>query len=107
MSQTKHSEPCQYDPHDKARDPFEKFPEVCVCEVVRTEDTAVSKAVATIGEALRNDPAYLISWQANIAMAFIDEWFNTKHGGAPSHMQVNHMANRAAEAFLRNLSRKS
>ena len=37
-------------------------------------DNKLKEAVSVLVEALRSDPEYYYSWQANIAMAFQDEW---------------------------------
>lgn len=53
-------------------------------------------------KALESDPGYRMSWLANIAMPFQDEWQRAvDSGGLPSTPdQIHAIANKAAEYFL-------
>lgn len=59
----------------------------------------VSKAIKTISEALKTDDAYYISWKANIAMAFKDQYSRNKKK-YKSKKDVHIMANLAADHFI-------
>ena len=63
--------------------------------------TAVQKAIKTLIKALEKDPGYRISWQANIAMSFVDEY--AFQGGRDSRKKVHNISNHAANRFLRLL----
>lgn len=54
-------------------------------------------AVIKLKEELKKDEGYYYSWQANIAMAFKDEYIR-KMGGTSSN--VHDIANQAARNFL-------
>jgi hypothetical protein len=58
----------------------------------------VSDAVKCVCAAIRKDKGYFISWQANIAMAFVDE--NRRQGSRDSYRKVHQVANTAAVNFL-------
>jgi hypothetical protein len=69
-------------------------------------------AVDALRKALRNDPELWNAYQANIAMAFIDEYSNYQdkhrkrikmHG--LKYEELHAMANQAASRFLDNLTR--
>jgi len=66
------------------------------------EEMSVEKEIKVICEAIKNDEGYRMSWQANIAMAFKDEW--TRYLGENSdiltHQSVHMIANNAAKNFL-------
>ena len=72
----------------------------------------LKEAVKTLCEALREDKSegsYYYSWQANIAMAFQDE-FNTwvralPHNVTPTQNQLHSISNAAAKNFLDLLTR--
>lgn len=66
----------------------------------------ISQAVKTITTEMKSDPGYRIGWQANIAMAFKDEWQRAvDSGGLPSTPeQIHVIANKAADNFLNILS---
>jgi hypothetical protein len=57
----------------------------------------IPKAIKTLTDALKNDPAYRQTWVANIAMSFYDEQ-NSRKGVLPH--EWNDVANKAAERFL-------
>ena len=63
---------------------------------VKVADTEVSLAVKTFSRAIKDDPEYWRSWQANIAMAFQDEMERSKNLKLPIHT----IANTAARNFL-------
>jgi hypothetical protein len=60
----------------------------------------VSKEVDALREALRNDEGYYIAWQANIAMAFYDEYIRATNGGAIIGIDLHKVSNNAAQNFL-------
>jgi len=57
----------------------------------------LSKSVKVLCTSLRNDPELYYGWQANIAMAFVDECSRKKIG---SRVKVHEAANTAAKHFL-------
>jgi hypothetical protein len=64
--------------------------------------TKISKAIDTLKKSLKKDESYRMSWQANIAMAFYDEFRRSK----PKNLtQVHEAANKAASEFLTLLCR--
>ena len=66
----------------------------------------VSKEMDVIIDALKNDPEYYISWQANIAMAFKDECVRmglTNNSTGKIHPVYHDVANNAAASFLKLL----
>lgn len=68
----------------------------------------VKQAVDTLRKALKDDPEYYSSWQANIAIAFVDEFSSSRYGfgGLSEDEQsvvVHRMANQAADNFLKLL----
>lgn len=75
-------------------------------------ETPISRAVGILIDELLKDKSegsYYYSWQANIAMAFKDEWENWKK--IPPHMDnekfLHEIANQAAKNFLDTLCQKS
>lgn len=64
------------------------------------------EAIDQLTKALREDPAYWTTWQANIAMAFKDQWqWAVNDGGLPcTPEQISTIANDAATYFLTNLT---
>ena len=68
-------------------------------------DKDLSKEIRTICEELAKDKSegsYYYSWQANIAMSFVDE-FNRQCENQPIHIisqMVHKIANNAAKNFL-------
>lgn len=67
----------------------------------------VAEAVATLVLALKADPDYRRAWQANIAMAFYDE-FCRSFGPVDRDItpgDIHPVANRAADNFLNILCR--
>jgi len=68
----------------------------------------LSEAVATLVKHLKEDEGYRYSWQANIAMAFKDE-FNREsesHGYPYRKERLHDVANTAAINFLNLLCRE-
>ncbi len=71
----------------------------------------VKKAVSVIVKALKKDKGipggYYNSWQANIAMAFVDNaaWFKKSNTGKRnvSNADIDRIANQAADCFLKQL----
>ena len=69
---------------------------------MKTEDkVTLPEAMRCLMDALRDDPDYFMSWQANIAMAFVDEC--SRHPNKPSRTKVHGMANTGAINFLNML----
>lgn len=66
------------------------------------DQTELSKAVKILVKALNSDEDYRRSWQANIAMAFKDE-FN--RDVKPEGRTIHQIANVAAINFLNTLTR--
>lgn len=60
------------------------------------------KAMDHLINQLNEDPAYRNSWQANIAMAFIDE---ARQDGCSAHDWLHRIGNAAAKRFLDHLCR--
>lgn len=61
-------------------------------------------ALSILRESLRNDEGYYMSWKANIAMAFYDEYCNYFEENKEEKKTVIHViANEAANTFLQNL----
>lgn len=60
----------------------------------------IELAVDVLCENLESDPDYYLTWQANIAMAFYDN-FSRHYGWADS--AIHEIANNAAKEFLNNL----
>ena len=56
-------------------------------------------AVDVVCDRLKNDPELFYAYQANIAMAFYDEY--RREGNNLSHEKVHLVANRAAANFLK------
>lgn len=54
-------------------------------------------------EKLKTDPDYRYAWQANIAMAFQDEY--NRHKDGPQQINIHLISNNAADYFLENLCR--
>jgi hypothetical protein len=67
-----------------------------------SDNLGIKKEVDVLRKALKEDEGYYISWQANIAMAFKDEYdkimneLNTQY----NHDIIHLIANRAAKNFL-------
>lgn len=57
------------------------------------------EAMDVVTKALREDPGYYIGWQANIAMAFIDE-YKRRLGMERTTEILHEIANQAAKNFL-------
>lgn len=70
-------------------------------------NNGIAKEIDVLTDALKNDPAYYIGWQANIAMQFIDEWERTVNKGIlPITRESIHLiANESAKNFLNLLIR--
>ena len=71
---------------------------------VRAEDRKclrLKEAVSVLVEALKTDESYRIGWQANIAMAFKDEYCREKFQQSEQNFEdVHELANSAADNFL-------
>lgn len=62
---------------------------------------SLKDAMTEVTDTLRMDPGYWVAWEANIAMAFVDE-----HALAEDKADIHGIANRAAVRFLRLLTRE-
>jgi hypothetical protein len=61
-------------------------------------------AIQVLVEALKTDEGYRISWQANIAMAFKDEYYRQSSQQSEHQFEdVHELANTAADNFLKIL----
>lgn len=69
--------------------------------------TDVSQAISIIAEALRTDPDYFMSWQANIAMSIYDEFLRIKEerGVDLAIEDIGGICNRGAKQFLNLLTK--
>lgn len=67
-----------------------------------SENLGIKKEVDVLCKALKEDEGYFISWQANIAMAFKDEYERTMNelNTHYNHDIIHLIANRAAKNFL-------
>lgn len=76
-----------------------------------SNQTEISKAIDVLIAALNEDKSegsYYYSWQANIAMAFKDRFYQeTLKGHTGNHVDISMVANEAAKNFLDMLCRKS
>ena len=65
-------------------------------------ESKLTNAVTLLREALKNDPDYYMSWQANIAMSFQDEMSAYSQEVIPDSVKrlAHQISNRAAEKFL-------
>lgn len=80
---------------------------ICLSNLLGTpikngERVTTKEAVDHLVNQLKSDPGYRISWQANIAMSFKDEWYrSTQRGEDPNdHVVIHEVANKAADDFL-------
>lgn len=66
------------------------------------------EAVKKLTTELKADPGYWISWKANIAIQFQDEWDRAvADGGLPcTRDHIHEISNKAADAFLNLLCRE-
>jgi hypothetical protein len=73
------------------------------------KEISTAAAVQKIARELKSDDGYRISWVANIAMPFVDEWQRSvENGGLPAtREQIHTIANKAAEHFVWLLSQKT
>lgn len=73
-------------------------------------DNKLKEAVSVLVEALKTDEGYRIGWQANIAMAFKDEFWRTctthKHLDLMDKEALHNIANTAADNFLNLLCKE-
>lgn len=72
-------------------------------EVIPT--LSLSQSISTLCESLKHDDGYFYSWQANMAMAFYDEYHNVERlnsgpKGALAHPNIHAISNQAAKNFL-------
>lgn len=72
---------------------------------MKKKKTKIHLAIDVLRKALKKDPDYRIGWQANIAMAFVDEARRNKKEIRGSYKNVHKAANKAANTFLENLIR--
>lgn len=70
-------------------------------------ENKVKEAVETLCAALKEDAGYYYSWQANIAMAFKDEFWRTcsthQHLDLMDDESLHIIANKGADNFLKQL----
>lgn len=62
----------------------------------------IKKAVKTLTNAIKNDPDLRQGYRANIAMAFVDECYDTIGFKKVPYKRLHLAANAAAERFLNN-----
>jgi hypothetical protein len=70
---------------------------------IEPENNSTSGAIKVLVEALKRDEGYKMSWLANIAMAFQDEfqeWKDHLKVELPFHLDIHRISNNAAERFL-------
>lgn len=60
-------------------------------------------AIKTLVKELKEDENYYYSWQANIAMAFVDEFRRATSNETIDYKQLHAIANKAARNFLTTL----
>jgi len=67
-----------------------------------TKANSIVKAMRVVTKAMKEDAGYWMSWQANIAMAFVDAYNNKRRelGRPLNRTEVHALANEAAIAFL-------
>lgn len=56
--------------------------------------------IKNLVKALKTDKGYFYSWQANIAMAFEDTYYQKKLKNKPSRKDIHEISNEAAIYFL-------
>jgi hypothetical protein len=63
---------------------------------------SIEKEMKVVTDMIQSDQGYRYGWQANIAMAFKDEWQRAAdNGGLPcTPEQIHEIANKAADNFL-------
>jgi len=68
---------------------------------------SVEKEMKVVCDAIKNDEGYRITWEANIAMAFKDEW-SRYFKDQPTHNEdyVHIISNNAAKNFIDLLTRE-
>ena len=70
-------------------------------------DNKLKEAVNVLVEALKTNDGYRIVWQANIAMAFKDEWYRDEFQQSEQQFaDVHKLANTAADSFLNLLCKE-
>lgn len=65
------------------------------------KETGVDSPIFDLVHALNNDEGYYISWKANLAMAFLDNY-----NWAEDKSNLHKIANDAAEYFLKQIGVK-
>lgn len=72
---------------------------------MKKRKTAIQKAMNVIGKAIERDPDYRMTWEANIAMAFVDSWrwWRERNGlkRVLNAKERHAVANEAAAHFVR------
>jgi len=65
-------------------------------------EEGIKKEVDVLRKTLKEDEGYYIAWQANIAMAFKDQFerFSEEHGIISAVENIHEIANTAAKNFL-------
>jgi hypothetical protein len=69
-------------------------------ELMAKIESNVPNAIKALVKALKEDGSYYYSWQANIAMAFYDEWKRNDKEGYCKDQHLHVVANKAAMNFL-------
>jgi len=65
-----------------------------------TNNLTTKEAVEILVKSLQLDPGYRYGWQANIAMAFVDEFQRSKFLDQVPYCEIHKIANKAADNFL-------
>ncbi len=69
-------------------------------EIKDFNQTVLTESVKILTKALREDPGLYISYQANIAMAFVDEFKSRNSNEEFIDCDIHEVANTAAKNFL-------
>lgn len=73
---------------------------------IEVKGQSVADAMKVVVEELKNDPQYYYAWQANIAMAFQDEYSRHIFNDPPDQEDIHKISNIAAREFLDRLTCK-
>jgi len=74
---------------------------------MKVEHENKDSPIGPLISALASDEGYRLAWQANIAIAFYDEFLRSQYADDIPTEDVHRIANNAAKYFLKNLCRKS
>ena len=90
--------------HNDNEDEIKRVGEKYNQSIERSDFTSVKDAMKVVCSALAENclpGSYYHSWQANIAMAFYDEYWKWEGGsGELTRTEINRIANKAAQNFL-------